>query len=128
MKDIEDDQDPDPDPNSVSFSSQSGDIPELAALDKEEEKLTPPAPPTDCCMSGCVHCVWDIYQEALEDYRADKRKVREKRKSILLSLGKTTEAAKVEHEAQLKAAEEPEMDPSMKAFLELEKNLRHAGP
>ena len=33
----------------------------------------PPVPPEpgDCCHSGCTYCVDDLYQEALERYRAD---------------------------------------------------------
>jgi len=35
----------------------------------------PPRPPTapeagDCCGEGCVRCVLDVYDEALERYRA----------------------------------------------------------
>ena len=36
------------------------------------EKLPPAAPekplPGDCCGSGCVRCVWDVYYEELEEY------------------------------------------------------------
>ncbi|XP_030498858.2 uncharacterized protein LOC115714332 [Cannabis sativa] len=37
------------------------------------EKPPPPPPPEkplpgDCCGSGCVRCVWDIYYDELEDY------------------------------------------------------------
>lgn len=59
-------------------NSRLGD--DLSALNinknKEEaeerpEKL-PPQPekplPGDCCGSGCVRCVWDVYYEELEDY------------------------------------------------------------
>lgn len=43
---------------------------------KEEEqkskKMLPPPPekpePGDCCGSGCVRCVWDVYYEELEAY------------------------------------------------------------
>jgi Oxidoreductase-like protein, N-terminal. len=35
----------------------------------------PPVRPTepdaaDCCGEGCVRCVYDVYEEALEHYRA----------------------------------------------------------
>ncbi|XP_011090411.1 uncharacterized protein LOC105171092 [Sesamum indicum] len=42
---------------------------------KESEKSMPPVPPPpekplpgDCCGSGCVRCVWDVYYEELEEY------------------------------------------------------------
>lgn len=36
------------------------------------DKPVPPVPPADgdCCGTGCIPCVMDIYEEALEDYRA----------------------------------------------------------
>jgi hypothetical protein len=35
-----------------------------------------PLPPTrpsadDCCQGGCARCVYDLYEDALERYRAD---------------------------------------------------------
>lgn len=40
--------------------------------DKKEEVYIPPPPekpePGDCCGSGCVRCVWDVYYEELEEY------------------------------------------------------------
>ncbi|GAA0149751.1 hypothetical protein LIER_08853 [Lithospermum erythrorhizon] len=42
--------------------------------EKPETKLNekPPPPekplPDDCCGSGCVRCVWDVYYDDLEDY------------------------------------------------------------
>lgn len=40
--------------------------------EKEEKKQQPPPlekpEPGDCCGSGCVRCVWDVYYEELEDY------------------------------------------------------------
>lgn len=39
---------------------------------KEKEVEIPPPPekplPGDCCGSGCVRCVWDIYYEELDEY------------------------------------------------------------
>jgi len=37
-----------------------------------EKKEVPPPPekpdPGDCCGSGCVRCVWDVYYDELEEY------------------------------------------------------------
>ncbi|KAJ8567578.1 hypothetical protein K7X08_019786 [Anisodus acutangulus] len=44
-----------------------------ADKNQEKSKVTIPPPPEkplpgDCCGSGCVRCVWDIYYEELEEY------------------------------------------------------------
>ncbi|KAL5754532.1 hypothetical protein ACOSP7_022752 [Xanthoceras sorbifolium] len=41
--------------------------------ERESKKSPPPPPPEkpepgDCCGSGCVRCVWDVYYEELEAY------------------------------------------------------------
>ncbi|KAL7104586.1 hypothetical protein ACP275_08G254900 [Erythranthe tilingii] len=43
--------------------------------ESEKSKSTPPIPPPpekplagDCCGSGCVRCVWDVYYDELEEY------------------------------------------------------------
>lgn len=40
--------------------------------EQAETKKSPPPPekpePGDCCGSGCVRCVWDVYYEELEAY------------------------------------------------------------
>ncbi|KAL3525326.1 hypothetical protein ACH5RR_013698 [Cinchona calisaya] len=58
------------------YQSGSGQSTILNGQKEEEkkklEKSTPPPPekplPGDCCGSGCVRCVWDIYYEDLEAY------------------------------------------------------------
>ncbi|BFZ56590.1 hypothetical protein PYCC9005_003637 [Savitreella phatthalungensis] len=35
-----------------------------------------PEEPLNCCQSGCIHCVWDIYREDVEDYQAKRKEAR----------------------------------------------------
>ncbi|RAL63457.1 hypothetical protein DID88_003877 [Monilinia fructigena] len=37
--------------------------------------LVPPRPeePDNCCMSGCVNCVWDRYRDEIEEWAAAKK-------------------------------------------------------
>jgi len=42
------------------------------ADDPEPVAPEPPAP-GDCCQSGCIPCVYDLYDEALERYREQLR-------------------------------------------------------
>ncbi|KAH7853128.1 hypothetical protein Vadar_033641 [Vaccinium darrowii] len=60
----------DKDTKSGDESSTLDDVKKVE--EEKEKKLLPPPPekplPGDCCGSGCVRCVWDIYYEELEDY------------------------------------------------------------
>ncbi|KAJ3180006.1 hypothetical protein HDU87_002229 [Geranomyces variabilis] len=93
---------------------------ELARLNAEENSLVPPEVPTTCCMSGCVNCTWDLYQDNMEAFQASKNKIRARRRELLLAAGREKEAADVDEPF----SPEESLDPSMAAFLELEKKLR----
>lgn len=37
-----------------------------------------PQEPDNCCMSGCVNCVWEIYSEDLRDWKHRRKEAAEK--------------------------------------------------
>lgn len=40
--------------------------------------MVPPRPtePDNCCMSGCVNCVWDLYRDEMEEWAAKSAEAR----------------------------------------------------
>ncbi|TWG89511.1 oxidoreductase family protein [Luteimonas sp. J16] len=57
-------------------------VPDPAAgpVDATDPRPVPPEPPLpgDCCDSGCDRCVYDLYSEALQDYRERLARWRER--------------------------------------------------
>jgi hypothetical protein len=41
-----------------------------------------PAEPDNCCMSGCVHCVWDDYRDEVENWAVRLRQAQAKAHSV----------------------------------------------
>ncbi|KAL8991653.1 MAG: hypothetical protein Q9169_007781 [Polycauliona sp. 2 TL-2023] len=44
-----------------------------AGYDDTRDTLTRPREPDNCCMSGCVNCVWDAYREEVEAWAARRK-------------------------------------------------------
>lgn len=70
----------------IVFSTRLDGPAERAARQREIEKastliagvLVPPKPeePDNCCMSGCVNCVWDLYGEEVETWAARREEAK----------------------------------------------------
>jgi len=37
-----------------------------------------PEEPTNCCMSGCINCVWELYKDEIEEYKGIRAQARSK--------------------------------------------------
>ena len=46
----------------------------MRGLARGERGLARPPEPDNCCMSGCVNCVWDAYREEVEEWAAARRR------------------------------------------------------
>lgn len=92
-----------------------------------------PKPPEsdECCMSGCAVCVYDLYLSSLDDYKHDLASARAQLRERSVPLSEWPEEARQAEEKERareqEATEDPldslDLDPSMKAFLILEKKL-----
>ncbi|KAG9119369.1 hypothetical protein FRC07_005625 [Ceratobasidium sp. 392] len=85
-----------------------------------------PKPPEsdECCMSGCAVCVYDLYLSSLEDHKLSLLSARTQLESRSVPLSEWPDEVR---EAQPQGDGQPldslDLDPSMKAFLILEKKL-----
>lgn len=77
-----------------------------------------PEEPLNCCQSGCVHCVWDIYREDIEFYQQKRDEARQ----ALLKLSKPIPVELGGTEAQVDIISQ--LDPTLQAFIKLEKELK----
>ncbi|KAG8981390.1 hypothetical protein FRB90_007289 [Tulasnella sp. 427] len=90
------------------------------------EKPSPPGP-EDCCMSGCAVCVHDLYVEALRDYKASLRSIRDnlETKAVHQSLWpKEIIELSSNAEAQEEDVEDADLDPATRAFMQMERELK----
>lgn len=86
-----------------------------------------PEPPDNCCMNGCSVCVWDLYQEDFTHFNENLTAWRSKTNHMLTSLS-TSASLKSQVQQLLNRLKEVgedkvEMDPTMKVFWELEKEM-----
>lgn len=114
------------------------------------EKRPDPPGPEDCCMSGCAHCVYDIYAEDLMSHKQSLKESRDKLMALVppidpadwdvsllgempsSSSSSDSEAddgvdeAKKQREIAEKEIMELEkgLDPTMKAFLAMERKMK----
>ncbi|ORZ20744.1 oxidoreductase-like protein [Absidia repens] len=88
-----------------------------------------PPPPENCCMSGCAYCVYDIYQEDMESYKHDMSALRQRFANADQDLPEALQTKKKTSPQSNSGTEndddddDDDMDPTMKAFLEMEKKL-----
>lgn len=105
-------------------------------------KLSPrPLQPTNCCMSGCVNCVWELYKDELAEWKEKRAEI--KRKLLFEQrdlewpvqvLGPEPEGRQSGHtagdraklEAKIEADKnaDDDLDVGIKAFLKMEKRLK----
>lgn len=69
----------------VVFGSRlAGPVERRATIDAASQNIAgvmvPPKPtePDNCCMSGCVNCVWDVYRDDIEEWASKSAEARER--------------------------------------------------
>lgn len=105
-------------------------------------KLSPrPQEPNNCCMSGCIDCVWELYKEELVEWKEKRAEI--KRKLLFerqdlewpvavlglepkerQSVHKAADRAKLEEKIEADKDADDDLNVSIKAFLKTEKRLK----
>ncbi|KAK9470958.1 oxidoreductase-like protein [Dipodascopsis tothii] len=89
----------------------------------------PPRPiePDNCCMSGCVNCVWELYREDVEEYQDRRRKAIEAIKAnSRWDLWPADFGPRPKTVTEAPAEDDPwkGVDVSIRAFIETERRLK----
>ncbi|KAK9722084.1 hypothetical protein K7432_002971 [Basidiobolus ranarum] len=74
-----------------------------------------PQEPTTCCMSGCANCVWDVFNDDIKEYNEAVKNIRSDYQA---------KGIPIPEELEQELSQEIEVDPSMKAFLDMEKAMK----
>ncbi|KAG0198694.1 hypothetical protein BGX28_007885 [Mortierella sp. GBA30] len=87
-------------------------------------KPTPPGA-EDCCMSGCAHCIYDIYEVDRQEYKHKLAHVLQAiEKAGLPPPPNIITGSSTANDGNVSKDDDDDMDPGMKAFLELERKLK----
>ncbi|KAG0046499.1 hypothetical protein BGZ83_008334 [Gryganskiella cystojenkinii] len=128
-------------PTAVSTGSATFATGTESSLSRSSPESTPyhgfsipikPSPPgaEDCCMSGCAHCIYDIYEEDRQEYKRKLAEVLAQIENAGLppppNLKTAASSTKPGETASTKDEDDSDMDPGMKAFLALERKLKGA--
>lgn len=90
-------------------------------LHKYNLKKPPPAPeqPLNCCMSGCVNCVWEVYADDYKEYKHTLKTLKDQANQIPNEQDKKELLDLIERKSSDEAVE---IDPSIKALIQFEKS------
>ncbi|GAO46953.1 hypothetical protein SAICODRAFT_18410 [Saitoella complicata NRRL Y-17804] len=81
-----------------------------------------PEEPDNCCQSGCIHCVWDLYREDLQEWQDARRRA----VKALRSHDPPLPTPEFLLDADIGVEDDPleKVSPGMRAFMMLEKRIR----